>query len=146
MTQQLKQLQFEIAVDLMHLLEAESHIEAIAHLNDEIEVMLYEQIRRNINAMAREEALPSDLAHEFTFLYRLPQGRHNLDALQVQLDYAGCADALATFGVEAVLSLAFVRSAKTREAAMHSAFDDVQRAFPGAALLSKYERHPDQAL
>ena len=61
MTQQLKQLQFEIAVDLMHLLEAESHIEAIAHLNDEIEVMLYEQIRRNINAMAREEALPSVL-------------------------------------------------------------------------------------
>ena len=50
-----EQLQFDITIDLLRLLESESHLEAIEGLHDGLDELLYRDILRKLKAKEKAE-------------------------------------------------------------------------------------------
>jgi hypothetical protein len=78
--------------------------------------------------------------YEFILTFKLPDNAYEPEYYLDALYEAGCGDALAGIGQSGCIALEFERKAKSAEAAVHSAINNVRSAIPGAELI---EAKPD---
>lgn len=76
----------------------------------------------------------------FTLKFKIPQNAGSMDALVDELYAKGCDDALIGTGMPGQIALEFAREAKTADAAITSAQQDVLNVIPQAQLI---EASPD---
>ena len=76
------------------------------------------------------------MSYEFTLRFRLPEAKPDPETWVDRLYGAGCDDATIGTGRRGFIGLVFARSATSAAKAISSAVRDVQRAIPGAEIVS----------